>query len=273
MITFDEGYEVHYYKRNIGDYAKKAGRLSMLEHGAYTLLIDACYDRERFPTEADAIEWCWARTPEEVAAVKFVLSRFFELVGDVYVQSRISEEIEKYHETARTNSRIATERELKRTKRTRAVNDSTTNEHEAPPNQEPRTINQEPLTIEDQKQSSASADVLLVFDHWRSVMDHPRAVLDQKRKKKIADALKKYPVDFLKQAIDGCKLSPYHMGQNDKGTVYDDLELILRDTAKIERFAGFVDKPPTGPATISKLESLDERNRQHGEQWLRGNQK
>jgi len=29
---------MHYFKRNIGDYHKKAGRLSMLEHGAYTLL-------------------------------------------------------------------------------------------------------------------------------------------------------------------------------------------------------------------------------------------
>ena len=38
--------KMHYYKRNIGDYHKKAGRLSMIEHGAYTLLIDACYDRE-----------------------------------------------------------------------------------------------------------------------------------------------------------------------------------------------------------------------------------
>jgi len=51
---------MHYFKRNIGDYHKKAGRLSMLEHGAYTLLMDACYDRERFPTMDEAIDWCWA---------------------------------------------------------------------------------------------------------------------------------------------------------------------------------------------------------------------
>ena len=39
---------MHYFKFNIGDYHKKAGRLSMLQHGAYTLLIHACYDREKF---------------------------------------------------------------------------------------------------------------------------------------------------------------------------------------------------------------------------------
>ena len=32
---------MNYYKRHIGDYAAKAGHLSPLEHGVYTLLIDA----------------------------------------------------------------------------------------------------------------------------------------------------------------------------------------------------------------------------------------
>lgn len=76
---------MHYFKRNIGEYNKKAGKLSMLEHGAYTLLIDACYDRERFPSLDDAIDWCWARTDEEIAAVHFVLKKFFTLIDGLYV--------------------------------------------------------------------------------------------------------------------------------------------------------------------------------------------
>jgi len=88
---------MHYYKRNIGDYSKKAGRLSILQHGVYTLLIDACYDRERFPTRAEALDWVWAGTPEEIQAVDFVLSKFFTLKDGVYVQKRIAEEIEEYH--------------------------------------------------------------------------------------------------------------------------------------------------------------------------------
>ena len=68
---------MHYYKRNLGDYAKKAGRLSMLQHGAYTLLIDACYDREQFPTLDDAIDWAWASSAAEIEAVEFVLRKFF----------------------------------------------------------------------------------------------------------------------------------------------------------------------------------------------------
>ena len=135
---------MHYYKRNLGDYAKKAGRLTMLQHGAYTLLIDSCYDREVFPTLEQAIEWTWASTEAEVDAVKFVLSRFFSLTKDgEYVQDRILEELLQYHKNADTNKRIADEREAKRreksTKREQIVN-------EAPPNQEPLTKNQEPLT-------------------------------------------------------------------------------------------------------------------------------
>lgn len=134
---------MHYYKRNLGDYAKKAGKLSMLQHGSYTLLIDACYDRERFPTLEEAIDWTWASTTAEVEAVQFVLRKFFTLVDGVYVQERIAEEIAEYHEKAETNKRIAIERETKRkekgTKRAPSVN-------EPPPNQEPLTINQEPDT-------------------------------------------------------------------------------------------------------------------------------
>jgi uncharacterized protein YdaU (DUF1376 family) len=132
---------MHYYKKNIGDYAKKTGRLTMLQHGAYTLLIDSCYDRETFPTIDEAIEWTWASSIEEIEAVKFVLKKFFVFQNGLYVQNRIREELDNYHNNAETNKRIAIEREAKRrenrTKREQFVN-------EPPPNQEPLTINQEP---------------------------------------------------------------------------------------------------------------------------------
>ena len=134
---------MHYFKKNIGDYAKKTGRLSMLQHGAYTLLIDSCYDREKFPTLEEAIEWSWAITKDEIDAVEFVLKRFFTFENGVYVQSRIQQEIIEYHSKAFKNKEIALEREEKRrgdsTNRTRTV-------HESPPNQEPRTTNHKPLT-------------------------------------------------------------------------------------------------------------------------------
>jgi len=135
---------MHYFKRNIGEYHKKAGKLSMLEHGAYTLLMDACYDRERFPSFDDAMDWCWARSDEEVAAVKFVLHKFFTLIDGLYVQNRISEEIEQYHNNALINKEIALKREAKkREDKARTVHGISTVEHETAPKQEPLTINQE----------------------------------------------------------------------------------------------------------------------------------
>lgn len=121
---------MHYYKRDIGKYYKKAGRLTMLQHGAYTMLMDACYDREVFPTIEQAIDWCWASTNEEIEAVNFVLSKFFTKYDDVFKQSQITETLEKYHSNKVINKAIAVKREAdKRTKREQTVDDSTTNEH------------------------------------------------------------------------------------------------------------------------------------------------
>lgn len=82
-----------------------------------------------------------------------------------------------------------------------------------------------------------------VFDHWREVMRHPKAALDDKRRKTIRIALKGYSVDDLKKAIDGCSRTPHNMGQNDQHQRYDDLGLILRDAAHIDRFVRNADRP------------------------------
>lgn len=88
---------MHYYERNIGDYHRKAGRLNILQHGVYNLLIDSCYDRERFPTLEEAIDWVWAESEEEIEAVKFVLKKFFQLnEGGQYVQTHIEEDLNHY---------------------------------------------------------------------------------------------------------------------------------------------------------------------------------
>lgn len=94
---------MHYYKRHIGDYAKKAGHLSVLEHGVYTLLLDAYYDREQAPTRAEAVRIARCRSPEELAALDAVLSDFFHEVDGRYVQDRVEEEFQKAEAQARAN--------------------------------------------------------------------------------------------------------------------------------------------------------------------------
>ena len=161
---------MHYYKRNLGDYAKKAGRLTMLQHGAYTLLIDSCYDRELFPTLEQALEWTWASTEAEVEAVKFVLSRFFVLDKDgCYVQDRILAELLHYQKNADINKRIADEREAKRrenrTNRVQVVNEST-------PNQEPLTTNHKPLK---NKATSVATPIGVSDSVWQEFVSHRKS--------------------------------------------------------------------------------------------------
>lgn len=80
-----------------------------------------------------------------------------------------------------------------------------------------------------------------VFEHWRVTLNHPKAKATPERKRIIARALKTYSVEECQRAITGCSRSPHHMGQNDRGTRFDDLELILRDAKHIESFMRLVE--------------------------------
>lgn len=80
-------------------------------------------------------------------------------------------------------------------------------------------------------------NIQVLFIYWQKIHNHKRAKLDLKRKKKITARLKDgYSVDDIKRAIDGCKLSPHHMGKNDNETIYDDIELICRDGSHVDMF-------------------------------------
>lgn len=85
-----------------------------------------------------------------------------------------------------------------------------------------------------------------VFDHWIEVMGkNPKTTkMASKRKTKIEKALKAYGLENVKKAIDGCRANPFNMGDNQEGKRYNDIELILRDEVRIERFMELADSPP-----------------------------
>jgi len=87
----------------------------------------------------------------------------------------------------------------------------------------------------------SNSGVKEVFDFWvttfRSNGKGPTPVLSDKRRSKISRAIKDYGVETCMDAISGCAMSDWHMGDNPRGKKYDDIELILRDSAHIERFA------------------------------------
>lgn len=84
-------------------------------------------------------------------------------------------------------------------------------------------------------------DVAGVFDEWVAVRSEHRgrkvtAVLGAARRKLIERAIESHGVEDVKLAVVGWRRSPHHCGENDGGTIYDSLELLLRNAGNIERF-------------------------------------
>jgi hypothetical protein len=76
-----------------------------------------------------------------------------------------------------------------------------------------------------------------VFSYWQEVMQKPRARMDEARRKAIRGRLRDgYSVQDLQDAIRGCRFSRFHMGENDRRKVYNDVSLICRDAAHVDQF-------------------------------------
>lgn len=96
---------MNFYKRYPGDYMGKTAHLSLIEHGAYNVLLDHVYSNESpLPAEPDA---CYriarAFSKEERAAVDSVLAKFFVLSAIGYTNDRVQKEIAKASDQAEKN--------------------------------------------------------------------------------------------------------------------------------------------------------------------------
>lgn len=89
---------------------------------------------------------------------------------------------------------------------------------------------------QEQKKAQLKVETDAVFTFWAEVMQKPGAKLSPKRKARIEWALKEYGQDRARKAIVGCASSAFHMGENENGKRFDDLELIFRNSEKIEAF-------------------------------------
>ena len=86
---------MNYYERHLGDYAKDTAHLTMIEHGAYGLLLDRYYATEKPIPSDQAHRLARARSKEERQAVDDVLAEFFVLVDGAWVNHRAEIEIAK----------------------------------------------------------------------------------------------------------------------------------------------------------------------------------
>ena len=152
---------MNYYNRHIGDYAAKTGHLSIIEHGIYTLLIDAYYNRERGPTKAEAIRWSRAKSADELASLDAILDEFFVCIDGVYVQSRIEQEFEKWAAFQAKQSANGKASGRARKERKETPVEPNTNQNEPPfndrstkTNQSTNPLSTNPIPKEDQKTSA-----------------------------------------------------------------------------------------------------------------------
>ena len=103
---------------------------------------------------------------------------------------------------------------------------------------------------------SEATTIRHIFDHWRDVMAKPRARLDDKRSNLIRRRLREnFSQTELQAAIDGCRASPWHQGDNESGTRYVELSLIFRSAEHIERFGEFATSPPKPRSSVGKTEA------------------
>lgn len=250
---------MHYYKRHIGDYAKKAGHLSVLEHGVYTLLLDAYYDREQPPTRAEAVRIARCRTPDEQAALDAVLADFFHEVDGRYVQDRVEEEFKKAEAQARANQANGSlggrpRKPKGNQQETHSVLEGKRNVSEKNPNP---LIHQSTNPPKEEKATPVvpTGDERAVLEAYHAILPSCQriAVLNPKRKRRIATAVKLAravcreqewvydPEEFWIAYFTECTADPWLRGERanpNNPNWKQNLDVLLAE----DRFAGIMDR-------------------------------
>jgi uncharacterized protein YdaU (DUF1376 family) len=271
---------MHFYPFNIGDYATATAHLEPLEDIAYRRLMDLYYSTEKPIPEClnKTARLIRMRTHSECIAI--VLDEFFNLESDGYHHDRIDVELFKFHEKSDKASKSAKARWKKAKKKQKVTPSSERNANalkthsEGNAKQEPINNKQEPVTsnqetsLKDIQASKLAESLSRIFNHWVSSMNkNQRTQFTANRKKCVAARLKDgYSEQDIITAITSCAKSPYHMGQNDTGTIYDDLTLICRNGEKLEGFINNADRSPVKQQT--KQQSISDNNREAMQAFL-----
>jgi uncharacterized protein YdaU (DUF1376 family) len=148
---------MNYYRRYMADYLSKTASLSIVEHGAYTLLLDYSYLADgSLPCDFDEIcRMVRAITPVERHAVQKVLDRFFITGPSGYENPRVLKEVEiakPIIEAARTNgvkggrprnNPTGSSKDAQQVREAKASQVSSLKSQVLSPNPDPPTVNQD----------------------------------------------------------------------------------------------------------------------------------
>lgn len=102
----------------------------------------------------------------------------------------------------------------------------------------PPDFSKPPISDDRQSDERGELGVRTVFDHYR--VHHPRAFPRPRSESKewkaiLARMREGYALADLCKAIDGYHVSPFHRGENESGTKYLDLALIVRDGTHVAK--------------------------------------
>lgn len=93
------GKKQDWYAKSPADYKMDTGRLNLMEHGAYNLLLDRYYHDGFLPSDVQQLlNVCSTRDEHEEQAVKRVVGMFFEIRGDRLWHKRVEDELNTVRE-------------------------------------------------------------------------------------------------------------------------------------------------------------------------------
>jgi len=186
---------LNFYKRFIGDYIRDTAHLSMLEHGAYTMLLDAYYATEKpFPNDMNTLyRICRAVKKEEKVAVFSVISQFFKLSAEgFYFNSRADIEIDRKLKQVNTNRELGRKGGRPPVTETDSQN-KTESVSETKPNNNPSHSHSQ----KEQKKSAYALPDWVPLDAWNSYVE-----MRQKIRRPLTEKAKYLQVKKLAELVN-----------------------------------------------------------------------
>ena len=213
-----------YIKFYVSDYLADAGHLSVIEHGAYLLLVMSYWQRQRPLPDDDRKLARFARaTPEQWSVLRPVLEEFFVIDQGTWSHRRIDSEIRSYGEK-RTNAKRAINSRWSNEKRTN--NDCDTDVLRSNYQSEPEPD----ISLSDDKLDSANkpksenghGNTAEAVSEWNALAGEMGLSqvqrLTKSRKSKLQARLRDCGgLQGFRSALVKIRGSPFCLGDNDRG--------------------------------------------------------
>lgn len=210
-----------FYKRYMGDYARDTKHLTMLQHGAYTLLLDAYYATKKpLPKEENIIfRIVSAQKRSEKESVSLILKEFWELTNEGWINARAAKEISESIEKSENNRKSANKRWNANAMQTHSKRNANAVRRARVPEPEPdKTL--KPLSSDGTDDSKVLLDS--AFEIWHRIAAEFKlpmvAKQSQARKKKLLRILKNHGgIEAWAFACGKIRASAHLQGHNDRG--------------------------------------------------------